>query len=175
MRLQWNAILSLGVVLLAASAAPAAAQDRPLDGNYTYVAAQSDDIKAAIEQAVRRMNFITRPIARGRLTKTNSPYQSLAITTSGSEIRIVTDQRAPIVTPPTGAPVKWTREDGEVFDVTTRWADGSLEQTFVAEDGQRKNVFVLAPDGNTLEMRVTITSPRLAQPLTYTLRYRKQG
>ena len=64
--------------------------------------------------------------------------------------------------------------DGEVIDLTTRWVDETLEQTFIAEDGQRKNVFALSPDGGTLEMQVTVTSPRLAAPLTYTLRYRRQ-
>jgi hypothetical protein len=177
MRLHWNAIAPLGLAIMAAAtvAAPTSAQDRPLDGTYTYLEAESDPIKPAIERAVARMNFITRPVARGRLTKTNSPYQSLSIRQSNSQISIVTDQRAPIVSPGDGSPIKWTREDGEVFDVTTRWVGGTLEQTFVADDGQRKNVYALGADGSTLEMRVTVTSPRLAQPLTYTLRYRRQS
>lgn len=175
MRLHSNAIASLGLAFMAVAVlgTPVSAQDRPLDGSYTYVEAESDAIKPAIERAVARMNFITRPIARGRLTRTNQPYQSLTIRQSDGQISIITDQRAPIVSPADGSPVKWTREDGEVFDVTTRRAGGGLEQTFIAEDGQRRNVYVLGADGSTLEMRVTVTSPRLAQPLTYTLRYRR--
>jgi hypothetical protein len=174
MRLQWNAIAPLGFVLLAASAAPALSQSPSLAGTYAYVEADSDPIKPAIEQAVAKMNFITRPIARGRLTRTNEAYRTLTISHTGPEVTIVRDAMAPIVAPADGNPIKWTREDGEVLDLTTRWVDGSLEQTFIAEDGQRKNVFALSPDGNRLEMRVTVTSPRLAAPLTYTLRYRRQ-
>lgn len=174
MRLQWNAILPLGITLLAAAATPAVSQNPALAGSYTYVEAESDAIKPAIEQAVAKMNFITRPIARGRLTRTNEPYRSLTIQQSGSQVTIVRDDTAPIVAPTDGNPIKWTREDGEVLDLTTRWADDTLEQTFIAEDGQRKNVFALSPDGGTLEMHVTVTSPRLAAPLTYTLRYRRQ-
>lgn len=175
MRLQWNAIAPLGLALLAASASPLLAQDRSLAGTYTYVEAESDAIRPAIDQAVAKMNFITRPIARGRLSKTNQPYHTLTIRSSGSEVTIVRDDLPAIVAPADGNPIKWRREDGEVLDLTTRWADGALEQTFIAEDGQRKNVFALAPDGNTLEMRVTVTSPRLAAPLTYTLRYRRDS
>jgi hypothetical protein len=177
MRRHRNAIAPIGLAFLAAAAVagPAPAQERALDGTYTYLEAESDPIRPAIDRAVARMNFITRPIARGRLTKTNTPYRTLTIGRAEGNISIVTDQRAPIVSPPDGSPIKWTREDGEVFDVTTRWVEGALEQTFVAEDGQRKNVYVLAADGSTLEMRVTVTSPRLAEPVSYTLRYRRQS
>ena len=39
-----------------------------------------------------------------------------------------------------------------------------LEQGFDAEDGQRVNVYTLSPDGNTLTLDVTVTSPKLEQP-----------
>lgn len=175
MRIHRNAIVPLGLLMMAASALPAASQTPSLNGTYTYVAAESDAIKPAIELAVAKMNFITRPIARGRLTKTNTPYQSVEIRESDAEVAIAADSRAPIVAPADGTPVKWTREDGELFDVTIRRVNGTLEQTFIAEDGQRKNVYMLGPDGKTLEMHVTVSSPRLAQPLTYTLRYRRQS
>lgn len=172
MRLLRNAIGPLALALTAA-AAPAAAQNPGISGAWAYVEAESDAIRPAIEQAVAKMNFITRPIARGRLTRTNEPYQRLTIQQANGQVTIITDDRSPIVAPADGNPIKWTREDGEVLDLTTRWVDGTLEQTFIAEDGQRKNVFALSPDGRTLEMRVTVSSPRLAAPLTYTLRYRK--
>ncbi len=174
MRLQWNAILPLGLLVLASAATPAVSQNPALTGSYTYVEAESDDIKAAIEQAVAKMNFITRPIARGRLTRTNEPYRTLTIQQSGSQVTIIRDEMAPIVAAPDGNPIKWTREDGEVLDLTTQWVDETLDQTFIADDGQRKNVFTLSPDGGTLEMHVTVTSPRLSAPLTYTLRFRRQ-
>lgn len=174
MRLHWNAIAPLAVTLLCAAGGAASAQAPALPGTYTYLEAESDPIRPAIEQAVARMNFITRPIARGRLTRTNQPYGTITIDTQGDQVTIVTDERAPIVATSDGNPMKWTREDGEVLDVTTRWLDGDLEQTYIAEDGQRKNVFTLSPDGNTLAMLVTVTSPRLSAPLTYTLRYRRQ-
>ena len=175
MRLHWNAIGSLALCLICMAAVPAAAQGPSLPGTYTYLEAESDAVRPAIEQAVARMNFITRPIARGRLVRTNVPYQTITIRREGDQVTVITDDRAPIVATADGNPMKWTREDGEVLDLTTQWVDERLEQTFVAEDGQRKNVFSLGPDGDTLEMQVTVTSPRLSAPLTYTLRYRRQS
>jgi hypothetical protein len=83
------------------------------------------------------------------------------------------DERNPIVAPASGAAVKWTREDGEVFDVTMRSASGRLTQTFAAEDGSRENVYTVSADGRTLTMNVTLRSPRLSAPLTYKLVYNR--
>ena len=53
------------------------------------------------------------------------------------------------------------------------WRNNSLHQTFRAEDGQRVNVYTLSNNGNTMTMNVTITSPRLPDPLTYRLVYNR--
>ena len=177
MRLHRSAITPLVLFVLAILTLPlstAQAQTPALEGDYLYLEAESDPIGEAIEAAVSGMNFITRPIARGRLTRTNEPYQRVSIRLGSDEVTVTMDDREPIVARPDGNPMKWTREDGEVLDLTTRWVDGALEQTFVAEDGQRANRFVLSPDGDRMEHHVTVTSPRLAQPLTYLLRYARQ-
>lgn len=168
-----NAIVLLAACALALPAS-AVAQNPALPGSYTLDSEASDPIRPAIEAAIARMNFITRPVARGRLTRTNEPYRTITIRQSGDEISIITDDRAPIVARADGTAMRWQREDGEELDLTTRWDGPRLEQTFVAEDGQRRNVYSLAPDGDTLELAVTVTSPRLPAPLTYTLRYRRE-
>ena len=164
------AVLALAAVLPASAGAQ---QTAGLRGTFTYNAQASDNVNQAIERAVARMNFVTRPIARGRLRKTNAPYQRIAIAFTPQQVTVTTDERAPIVTPANGTPIKWTREDGEVLDVSTEWENGALEQTFKAEDGQRVNTYTVSADGNTLTMNVTITSPRLAAPLTYKLVYNR--
>ncbi|HEV2149816.1 MAG TPA: hypothetical protein VGR37_20625 [Longimicrobiaceae bacterium] len=144
-----------------------------LNGSYTYDASASDDVHQAINTAVQRMNFAMRPIARGRLRKTNEPYKRVVISNTQSQVSVAMDGRPAIVTPANGTPVDWTREDGEKLRVSTEWENGTLEQTFKAEDGQRVNAYSVSPDGRTLTMNVTITSPRLPRPLTYKLVYRK--
>jgi hypothetical protein len=165
--------LLLAAAFLVVVPASAEAQSRPLQGTFAYVAESSDDVEQAIREATGRMNFAIRGVARGRLRKTNEPYQRVTIAHTTNNVTITTDSRAPITTASNGTPIKWTREDGEVLDVSTAWEDGSIRQSFVAGDGRRDNVYSLSPDGNTLTMRVTVQSGRLPQPLTYNLVYRR--
>lgn len=164
------ALLALAVVAPAGSAAQGNAS---LNGTFTYNAAASDNLNTAIDAAVRDMNFAIRPVARGRLRKTNQPYQRVQISHNAQQVSVVTDGRAAIVSPANGTPVDWTREDGERLKVSTEWENGVLEQTFKAEDGQRVNAYSISPDGRTMTMQVTVTSPRLRKPLTYKLVYNR--
>jgi hypothetical protein len=164
--------IALALLVLAS---PAGAQQGPsLQGSWLFTAEGSDDVSRAIEQAVAPLNFVVRPIASGRLRKTNSPYQAIRISYTPTQVTLVADAHAPIVTPATPTVVKWRREDGEVFDVSTQWFGGSLEQTFAAPDGKRVNLYTPGPDGNTLALHVTVTSPRLTRPVSYTLRYHRE-
>jgi hypothetical protein len=161
------------LALLTAGVAHAQGGSPSMQGEFTLDPSASADVNQAIDRAVARMNMMKRPIARSRLKKTNQPYQQVTIAQTRSEVTITADNRTPVVTPLSGTAIKWTREDGEVFDVSTQWDEDKLRQTFKAEDGQRVNTFALSPDGNVLSMDVTVTSPRLSRPLFYTLVFRK--
>ncbi len=173
--MRWFSQTSVLLLALLAVAGAAHAQGGgpSMQGNFTLDTAASDDVNQAIDRAVGRMNAMKKPIARSRLKKTNQPYQQVMIAQTSSEVTITADNRTPVVTPLSGTSIKWMREDGEVFDVSTQWKDDELEQTFKAKDGQRVNTFTLSPDGNVLTMDVTVTSPRLSRPLFYKLVFRK--
>ncbi len=154
----------------------AATQQEPgLQGTFTLVSGP-DVVTTAINTGTAKMNFIKRPIARSRLKKTNlPPYAWVKIEHTPTEVSIEMDGRKPILTPADGKSIKWTREDGEVFDVNTVWESGTLKETFVAGDGSRENLFEPAPDGQTMTMQVTIRSPQLKQPIVYKLDYRRKA
>jgi hypothetical protein len=149
------------------------AQIHSMQGTFVLVVQQSDDVAEAIERCISTMNFLLRPIAKHRLTKTNKPYQRITIELPPGRIAITTDSRAPILTSADGTPVKWKREDGEIMDVSTKWESKVLRQTFQAEDGKRVNSYELGPEGHELFLRVTVTSERLKRPLVYRLVYRR--
>lgn len=174
MRRQRTSVVALALAL-AALALPAAgsAQEASMRGTFTLNRQASDNVLTAINTAVARMNFVTRPIARGRLNRTNQPYNRVVIDFNTSQVTITFDNRAPIQSPANGTPIRWTREDGEVLNVSTEWENSTLEHTFAAEDGQRVNTYSISADGNTLTMNVRVTSPRLPQPLTYKLVYNR--
>lgn len=142
-------------------------------GVFVNEAQSSEGIESAIETAVAKMSFITRPIARSRLKKTNPAYTRIEIAQRGDVISVRFDDRAPIETPANGASVKWTRDDGEVFDVSTQVEQGALVQTFRAEDGERVNRFT-ANELGQMTMETTITSPQLKTPVIYTLLYERR-
>jgi len=160
------------IVLMSCMAAFAVQADSSaLQGAYKYAPEQSDSVSEAIDRAVEKMNFIKRPIARGRLTKTNTPYQQIRIEVDAGEVEITFDTQPPIRLPTNEQPIKWTRQDGEVFDVSARVAGDSLVQTYKAQDGMRVNSFHKDAAGS-LHLAVEVSSPQLPQPVKYSLVYR---
>ena len=166
---------SLFLALLALTSIVAAAQPAGLRGTFVLNRSASADVNAAVERAVAPLNVVVRQIARPRLRRTNQPYGRIVLNWSPTEVSITTDARSAIRTSPAGTAIRWRRpEDGEWLNVSTIWQGERLQQTFAAEDGQRVNLYTLSPDGRTLTLDVTVTSPRLPRPLTYRLVYAKQ-
>lgn len=159
--------------LLILALSPAARADEPSWVGVFVNDEKSDaGVPQAIEAAIADMNFLTRSVARGRLKKTNSLSQRIAIARQAETIVVRFDERKPAEMPADGSVVKWTGEDGEQFDVHARAEAGRLVQTFKADDGQRVNTFI-AEDAQRLTLEVQVTSPRLPKPLTYTVHYRR--
>jgi hypothetical protein len=165
-----NAIAAASLIGIGTNAL---AQQSTIDGTYTFDAKRSDDINATIESGVANMNFIVRPIARSRLKKTNPAYQRIVISHDASEIVVTLDARKPIRMPASGTSIKWTREDGEKFDLKGELQESMLKQTYVAEDGTRINEFQASKDGLTMTLHVTLISERLDKPLQYKLSYQR--
>jgi hypothetical protein len=165
---------TLLLALMACVAFGVHADSASMQGTYVNEQQSAKAIESAIETTVAKMNFIKRPIARSRLKKTNSAHQRVAIRIGTSEISVAFDGNKPVQMPADGSTIRWTREDGETFDVNAAWDGERLVQTFKAEDGARANAFSVGADGR-LQMVVTITSPQLDQPLVYTLTFARTG
>jgi hypothetical protein len=149
-------------------AAPLAAQSVAGDWHL----ATAPDVPGIIDGATAPMNFITRPIARGKLKKTNPVYQRIRINRTPAEFVLQYDERAPQHMPADGKAVAWTREDKEVFQISARVEKDDLVQHYQAEDGERTNVFHVDPATHLLSMAVTIKSKRLPAPVVYTITYK---
>lgn len=155
------------------SSTPAAAPKSGLDGTYTLDEADSDNITDVIEDAVGTFNFLTRPIARGRLKKLNPVYRKLSIASSANEICVSLDDQPPLRAPAKGTPIAWTGPDGEKVNVSMKLAGGRLVLTYNSADGRRVNDYTLSPDRRLLTMQVTETSPRFSQSIKYKQVYRR--
>jgi hypothetical protein len=162
------------LALFALVAAAAHAADPSLQGTFVNEQQSAKTIETAIETTVAKMNFIKRPIARSRLKKTNEAHRRVEIGIGRDQISVAFDGRKPVQMPADGSTIKWTRADGETFDVNASWDGERLAQTFKAEDGTRANAFSVGADGQ-LKMVVTLTSPQLDQPLVYALTFSRTG
>jgi hypothetical protein len=150
------------------------AQDARLHGAFANAGQADKAIKDAIERSVSDFNFVTRPIARSRLRKTNPVIKRLAITQKDGTISIVADGAKPYTVTPGQPPTQWKRDDGELFNVSMTWQGHMLSNTFAAEDGTRVSRYTLSPDGATLTLEVTVASPQLKTPLRYQLMFKRE-
>jgi hypothetical protein len=117
----------------------ATAQKSGLDGTYILDETDSDNMNEVIEDAVGKLNFLTRDIARGRLKKLNPAYRQVAITSSPNEISVTVDNQPPLRTPAKGAPVAWVAPHGGKVKAGMQLAGRRLAQTFMSADGRRVN------------------------------------
>lgn len=181
MRRQRTRILPLLVLLAALLPSAVTAQAATLRGNWNINRQQSDNLENAINRAVARMNLVVRQIARPRLRSTNTAYPNIVMSYDQNSVRVEMAGRPTVSSPANGQPVLWQRQTGgtcremkgDCVRVSAEWDGGNLKHTFQAEDGRRVNVYSVSPDGKTMTMNVTVTSPRLPQPLTYKLVYNR--
>ena len=152
-----------------------AASAGPERFNGTWRYAQSaqhgrDVIERAIRRAVDGMNFITQPIATGRLRDKNPLVRRIEIQVTNDRARVVFDGDRTY----RGALNEWTthRFDGETLNVQFRHRSDSLVQLFRSDSGTRRNVYRLMPNGN-LRLEVTVQSGSLPRDMVYRLDYRR--
>lgn len=136
---------------------------------YKYVAdsALQKQLTQAIEKAAKEFNFAIRGIARRRLTTSTRPYEVLELTLDDKQVFFQRDGKDPLKATIGEAPVKWL--DYQV-DFARR-EDGALVQRFIAEDGNRQNVYRFEEDGKILFIDVKVGSPKLKAPIEFTLKY----
>src|SRR5712671_1281675 len=96
-----NFVSTLCLVLLCSaiflgSSTLAAAQESGLDGTYILDETDSDNMNEVIEDAVGKLNFLTRDIARERLKQLNPAHRQVAITSSPNEISVSVDNKPPL-------------------------------------------------------------------------------
>lgn len=174
-------LLALLAALLPSAVAAQASAAATLRGNWSLDRQKSDNLEAAINRSISRLNMVVRQIARPRLRNTNTAYPKITMSYDQNAVRVDMAGRPSVSSPANGQPVLWQREEGgtcremkgNCVRVSAEWEGGNLKHTFQAEDGRRVNVYSVSPDGKTMTMNVTVTSPRLPQALTYKLVYNR--
>lgn len=172
-------ILSAAVAIAATSASRNARADidgdrRRFAGTYRFGGSAAEEAarSAAIDRCVDTLFFAIRGIARSRLSNGTKIEPWVSFGFEAGMIQYRTPSSPVATSPEQGTVVDYTSH-GDRSKLSQRFADGRLNQVFAADEGKRTNDWSLAPDGSTLTLRVTISSPKLSVPVGYSLTYRK--
>lgn len=147
-----------------------------IEGRYRYIGgeAQRQALLDAIEDVVKDMFLLARPIARRRLRDSNQPSAELALEFGARVITIVRPGRPTVAAPRDGSRVVWRSPEGDEFQVKHRLrSDGALIQEFVGDGNRSENVFRLADDGARLTVETTISADALPKVLRFKMSYRR--
>lgn len=128
-------------------------------------------ISKGIEAAIDGMSFITRPIARRKLEKSNIAFKTIGFKFPGNKVSIQHDARKTVDSPADGGKAKWTREDGETFTVSQKVSDTEIVQIFYADEGVKTLTYKFNDDFTKVRVQIKLDSPKLSGPLNYTLEY----
>lgn len=170
----------LGCALLLASLARAGTPDieelrQRYAGEYRFTGGttERERIPAAVDHSVDGMFFIARGIAYDRLMKVCEICTSYRLSFGNDKVTVAGPCQLPDESPADGSEVDHRTKAGDTSKLSQRFVDGSLVQYFRGEEGARRVVYTLAPDGVSLAVQVTITSKHLPNPVDYTLSYKR--
>lgn len=146
-------------------------------GEYVSVGGEAEraGIPAAVERSVDGMFFISRGIAYQRLLKTCEVCSRYTIAFGGGNVTVAGSCQIPDVSPDDGREADHRTKLGDTSKLSQRFVDQKLVQDFRADEGARKVIWTLLPDGDTLHAQVIITSKHLPRPVDYTLTYRRRA
>ena len=153
-------------------AAMEVASQRPIPaGVYTFVPEESDEIGPRAREAVSHLFFAIRGIARRRLEGANEPIDRVDLAYAGDTILVSLREDEPTYRAlMSGDSLPYTREDGEVIQVSAETAPGVIDMYFVAEDGMKEMIFQMREDGHLAVESITY-SDKLEEPFRYTWVY----
>lgn len=165
------------VVSLAPVAHSAAESPEDFEGRWQYVGGDEGrrQIERAIARAVDGMPLLIERIAHGRVRDQIGPFEELRIEVDGDRVVFHADEWGPIEALLDGPPVMVRGPDDARLQMTQRFEDGALVQTFRHRSGTRENRLELGDDPRRLAMSVTISSRQLPRDATYRLPFHRVG
>ena len=142
------------------------------DGEWSLVASKSDDVPKAIDAHVKDLNFALRLFWKRKIQNACEPFDRLDIL-SGDSFTVTLGKERPIDTPADGTVTDWKRSDGEAFKATLRTDGPTMIQTLRGDGYTLTYVYSMRPDGRSLALEVTYAHPKLDDPFSYKLVFKR--
>jgi hypothetical protein len=144
------------------------------EGEWSLSAGQSDKLPEKIEEHLKDLNFAARAVWKKKLANACQSYDKLDVL-EGNSFSLTMGKERSLDTPLDGTVNEWTRSDGEVFKASMKKGESNLTQTLQGESYTLTQVFSMRADGDTLALQITYKHPKLEQPFSYKLVYKRKG
>ncbi|MBM65351.1 MAG: hypothetical protein CMH55_03850 [Myxococcales bacterium] len=145
-------------------------------GRYQPVQAkrQAVTVGKAIDKSLANRNLLVRWRAGDILRQNNQIASEITISTQAGKMLIMTPLRKAWWTDLNGKPRSIITPRGTKATLSRSYESPRLIERFVSERGKRTHHISLSQDGQLMLWQVTVESKELAQPIRYTLKYRRR-
>jgi hypothetical protein len=142
------------------------------DGEWTLLASQSDKIDEQIEAHLKDQNFAMKLFWKKKLASACRSFNKLDIL-AGDSFSVTMGKERPVDTPSDGTEADWKRSDDEKFKATLTRNGSTMIQTLTGDGFTLKHVYSMRKDGESLAIQVTYTHPKLDNPFSYKLVFKR--
>ena len=142
------------------------------DGEWALLESESDKVEPLIEDHIKDQNFAMKLVWKRKLQASCKAFTSLDIL-AGESFSVTVGKELPTDTPTDGTVSEWKRSDGEKFQVSMRKDGPRITQTFQGDGFALTYVYSLRKDGKTLALQINYTNPKLNNPFSYKLVFKK--
>ncbi|WP_243315772.1 hypothetical protein [Geothrix paludis] len=156
----------------AKTALPAKEDKVDWDGEWTLSASQSDKVEERIDEHVKDLNFAMKLLWKKKLQGACREFNKLDIL-AGETFSVTMGKERSIDTPADGTESDWKRSDDKVFKATLTKDGPTMVQTIAGDGYTLKYVYSMRKDGSSLALQVTYTHPKLDNPFSYKLVFKR--
>ncbi len=142
------------------------------DGEWTLQPSQSDKIDEQIEAHVKDLNFALRLFWKKKLQSACLGFNKLDIL-AGDGFSVTMGKERSIDTPTDGTEVDWKRSDDAAFKATLTRNGPTMIQTLRGDGYTLTYVYSMRKDGESLAIQGTYSHPKLDNPFTFKLVFRR--
>jgi hypothetical protein len=142
------------------------------DGEWSLAASQSDKIEEQIDTHLKDQNFAMKLYWKKKLQTACTSFSKLDILAGGS-FSVTMGKERPVDTPADGTETDWKRKDDVAFKATLTKDGPTMIQTLTGDGYVLKHVYSMRKDGDSLALQVTYSHPKLDNPFSYKLVFKR--
>lgn len=142
------------------------------DGEWNLKPSQSDKLEERVEEHVKDLNLLMKAYWKKKLKNEVPTFDKLDIL-AGDSFSVTMGRETPIDTPTDGSVNEWKRRDGSKLQASLKKDGPTMKQTIQGDGYTLTLVYSMRPDGASMAVQVTYSHPKLDNPFSYKLVFRR--